>query len=79
MGIFADFSNIRTVIALVIAAFGVFLLFISPKIAKKRMENKHPDLKEGDEQYEQKHLDITIKYKIAAAVITVAACVFSLL
>ncbi|NLK17200.1 MAG: hypothetical protein GX304_01555 [Clostridiales bacterium] len=76
---FADFSDTKTVIALLIAAFGIFLLWSAPKLAKGTMRRRFPQLKEGEKAYEEKFYDIAIKYKIAAAFITVAACVLSLL
>ncbi len=78
MNPFADFSDIKTIIALAIATLGVLILWFSPKLAKITMRKRFPQLKEGEKDYQEKHFDIAVKYKIAAAVITVAACVITL-
>lgn len=75
---FADFTDIMTIIALIVAAFGVVVLLTAPKVAARIMRKRYPQLKEGEEGYGEKHLDITVKLKGIGAAITVIACVISL-
>jgi hypothetical protein len=74
---FADFSDIKTIIALLIAAAAVVFLLLSKKIAEAALRNKYDD--KESEQYKEKLLNLTLTLKGIAAGIAVIACVLSLI
>lgn len=76
---FENLSKTNTLVALIIAIAAVVLLLMSKKIAKKIMQNKHPDKSPEDKDYEDKLLSITLRFKGIAAALAVAACILSLL
>lgn len=79
MSFFADFSNTKTLIAIIVATLALVLLFLSNKTAEAIMRKRFPELKQDDEKYKEKHLNITLTLKGIAAGITVIACVISLM
>ncbi len=68
----------NTILALVIAAFAIALLFLSKKIAERIVKNKFPEKKEDGKDYNDKLLSVTLIFKGIAAGIAVAACIISL-
>jgi hypothetical protein len=74
---FADFSNIKVIIALAVAALAIVLLFSAKKIAQKILEKKYSDTE--SQEYKDKLLNMTLLFKGIAAGITVIACVVSLI
>lgn len=77
LAIFADFTDIKVIIGLLIALFAVILLFSAKKIAAAVMDKKYPEMSEESEEYKNKLLNITLIFKGIAAGFAVIACVLS--
>ncbi len=75
---FLNLGKTTTLIALIIAAFAIILLFMSKRIAEKIMAKKFPDSKPEDPARQEKLLSTTLVFKGIAAGLAVAACVLSL-
>jgi uncharacterized BrkB/YihY/UPF0761 family membrane protein len=76
--LFVNLGKTTTLIALIIAAFAIVLLFMARRIAEKIMANKFHDSKPEDPVYKDKLLSLTLVLKGIAAGLAVAACVLSL-
>ena len=68
----------KNIAALIVAAFAVMFLLLSKKTAANIIEKKYPDLKQEDEMYSEKMLNLTLRFKITAAVVTMVAAIVTL-